>query len=50
MESYKQILLDEIPEFRAKGHKFLNKEMSKWTLNTHLVEWVFMRTVMENTL
>ncbi|MGL5558991.1 MAG: nitrite/sulfite reductase, partial [Paraclostridium dentum] len=29
MESYKQILLDEIPEFRAKGHNFLNKEMSK---------------------
>ncbi|WP_250675095.1 nitrite/sulfite reductase [Paraclostridium ghonii] len=29
MESYKQLLLDEIQEFREKGHKFLNKEISK---------------------
>lgn len=29
MESYKQVLLDEIPAFREKGHKFLEKEMSK---------------------
>jgi sulfite reductase beta subunit-like hemoprotein len=29
MDNYKQTLLDEIPAFRAKGHQFLNKEMSK---------------------
>lgn len=29
MENYKQLLLDEIPEFREKGHRFLNKEMSR---------------------
>ncbi|MGL5756521.1 MAG: nitrite/sulfite reductase [Paraclostridium sp.] len=29
MENYKQLLLNEIPEFREKGHKFLEKEMSK---------------------
>lgn len=29
MEAFKQILLDEIPAFREKGHKFLNKEISK---------------------
>lgn len=28
MNNFKKLLLDEIPEFREKGHKFLNKEMS----------------------
>lgn len=28
MENFKKLLLDEIPAFREKGHKFLNKEIS----------------------
>lgn len=47
MNTLNDILSKEIEEFREKGHKFLNKEMTVGEFKRHQEAWEFMHTVEE---